>query len=159
MNKRFQSRCSVSSVMLFSETKQSDGSKAHKQNREIKSQQGQSTLSTYHPNLHDIYLHFKPPQRSSQIQPTFIAELATPVGFTETLPRFVASAMDTAWVWNAFVAVLALPSILTPSKKESLELYPRKEIKGPAAGKSKFCFPVFFFLTQHSFGDLFGGFL
>lgn len=51
---------------------------------------------------------------------TFIAELTTPVGFAETLPRFIASAMDTARVWNALITVLALPAILTPSKKQEL---------------------------------------
>lgn len=52
---------------------------------------------------------------SPTIVQIFIAELATPVGLTEALPRFVASAMDTARVRNALIAVLALPSVLTPA--------------------------------------------
>lgn len=45
----------------------------------------------------------------------FVTELTTPVGFTEALPWFNASAMDTSRVWNALITVLALPSILTPA--------------------------------------------
>lgn len=52
---------------------------------------------------------------SSTVVQIFVTELTTPVGFTEALPWFNASAMDTSWVWNALIAVLALPSILTPA--------------------------------------------
>lgn len=51
----------------------------------------------------------------STVVQIFVTELTTPVGFTEALPWFNASAMDTSWVWNALITVLALPSILTPA--------------------------------------------
>lgn len=57
---------------------------------------------------------------SATVVEIFIAELATPVGFTETLPWFIAGTMDTAWVWNALIAVLALPAILTPALSRNL---------------------------------------
>lgn len=52
---------------------------------------------------------------SPTIVKIFVTKLTTPVGFTEALPRFNASAMDTSWVRNALITVLALPSILTPA--------------------------------------------
>lgn len=51
----------------------------------------------------------------STVVQIFVTELTTPVGFTEALPWFNASAMDTSRVWNALITVLALPSILTPA--------------------------------------------
>lgn len=57
--------------------------------------------------------------QTRRVSPTvvkiFITELTTPVGFTEALPWFNASAMDTSWVRNALITVLALPSVLTPA--------------------------------------------
>lgn len=51
----------------------------------------------------------------STVVQIFVTELTTPVGFTEALPWFNASAMDTSRVRNALITVLALPSILTPA--------------------------------------------
>lgn len=45
----------------------------------------------------------------------FVTELSTPVGLTEALPRFIARAVDTSWVWDALIAVQALPTILAPA--------------------------------------------
>lgn len=45
----------------------------------------------------------------------FVAELSTPVGLTEALPGFIARAVDTSWVWDALIAVQALPTILAPA--------------------------------------------
>lgn len=50
----------------------------------------------------------------------FVAELTTPIRFTQTLPWFSASAMDTSRVRNALVAVLSLPSILASAFSGSL---------------------------------------
>lgn len=45
----------------------------------------------------------------------FVAQLATPVGLTETLPGLDAGAVHTPRVWDALVAVQALPAILAPA--------------------------------------------
>lgn len=45
----------------------------------------------------------------------FVTELSTPVGLTEALPGFIARAVDTSRVWDALIAVQALPTILAPA--------------------------------------------
>lgn len=46
---------------------------------------------------------------------TFVTELSSPVGVTETLPWFLTGSMHTARVRDTLIAVLPLPSIQTPT--------------------------------------------
>lgn len=50
---------------------------------------------------------------SATVVQIFIAKVAAPVGVAQALPRLYAGAVYTAWVGDAFVAVLTLPAIQT----------------------------------------------
>lgn len=65
---------------------------------------------------------------------TFVAELAAPVGLAEALPGFVARAVDAAGVWDALVAVKALPAVLAPVDTQR-QLLPSRAGGESRAGK------------------------
>lgn len=57
---------------------------------------------------------------SSTIVKVFVTKLTAPVGFTETLPWFNASAMDTSRMRNTLITILPLPTIEAPALSRML---------------------------------------